>query len=280
MQSATMTDELWQHLQALREGTVTSIDTGAARLNRQCVAVYEPIALAKGRSATEPFVLAQVGQSLDGRIATPTGDAQDVSGCDGIAHLHRCRALADAVIIGVGTVVADDPSLTVRAVSGDNPVRVVVDCNGRMPESAKMLHDGASPVLLIQADDAPANQRYDTIRLPRQQQGGLAPRDILNALFNRGLTRILVEGGATTISRFADAGLIDRLHVCIAPIIIGSGPAGIRFAPIDRLAQARRPVMRVYNIGTDILFDCDFRNDASLTADSTNGENVLMADTA
>jgi len=275
MQSVKMTDQMWQHLLSLREGAARPValpdDPIACGLS-----LYKPIALRNG-----PLVLAQVGQSLDGRVATPTGDAQDVSGCDGIAHLHRCRALVDAVVVGVGTVVADNPSLSVRAVSGRSPIRVVVDCNGRLPERAKMLHDGGTAVLVMQADDIPATpSSHEVVRLKRQANGWLSPQDIVEALAKRGLTSILVEGGATTISRFVDACLIDRLHISVAPIIIGSGPAGIRFSPIDRLSEARRPEVQVYNIGTDVVFDCNLRAEAGEKAGSPECENILMADTA
>jgi riboflavin-specific deaminase-like protein len=266
---------MWQHLLSLREGLVRprvlSPDADVS-----CLPLYAPIARRNG-----PFVLAQVGQSLDGRVATPMGDAQDVSGCDGIAHLHRCRALVDAVVVGVGTVVADDPSLSVRAVPGRSPVRVVVDCNGRMPHRAKMLNDGGTPVVVIQADNVSRrNGRHEVISLPRQADGGLAPGDILAALAERDLTAVLVEGGANTISRFIDAQSIDRLHVSVSPIIIGSGPAGIRLAPIDRLSEARRPAVQIYNIGSDIVFDCNLRVDMRHVAPSPDCEDVLMADTA
>ncbi|WP_267967546.1 dihydrofolate reductase family protein [Neorhizobium galegae] len=91
---------------------------------------------------------------------------------------------------------------------------------------------------------------------------------------------MLVEGGATTISRFVDAQMIDRLHISVAPIIIGSGPAGIRLSPIDRLSEARRPEVQVYNIGTDIVFDCNFRMEARQATVSADCEDVLMADLA
>ncbi len=136
-------------------------------------------------------------------------------------------------------------------------------------------------MLVLQADDVPSpSGRHEIIRLPRQPDGGLAPRDILETLAERGLTTVLVEGGANTISRFVDAQLIDRLHVSVAPIIIGSGPAGIRLSPIDRLAEARRPEVQVYNIGTDIVFDCNFRVEARHGTASADREDVLMADLA
>jgi riboflavin-specific deaminase-like protein len=272
MQSQTMTDEAWHYLRTLREGGKAL--ARQPEFQSTCFPLYEPVA-----TSTGPFVLAQVGQSLDGRVATPTGDAQDVSGCDGIAHLHRCRALVDAVVVGVGTVVADNPSLSVRSVSGRSPVRVVIDCNGRIPAEAKMLSDGGTPVLIIQADDVPLRDLgQEIVCLPRHGEG-LHPQDILDCLAERGLTTVLVEGGANTIARFLDADLIDRLHVSVSPIIIGSGPMGITLAPVDRLAEARRPDVTVYNIGTDIVFDCDFRSRTRQSV-SRESKHVLVTDTA
>ncbi|MFN7024049.1 MAG: RibD family protein [Pseudorhizobium sp.] len=271
MQLAKMTDPVWGYIRSLRDNAEAA-PVQHFEVSDGSVSLYRPIAV-RGR----PFVLAQVGQSLDGRVATPTGDAQDVSGCDGIAHLHRCRALVDAVLVGVGTVVADDPSLSVRAVAGCSPVRVVIDCNARLPENAKMLSDGGTPVLIIQADDVPARTLGDkVIALPRRGEG-LHPRDILDCLLERGLSTILVEGGATTIARFIDAGLVDRLHIAVAPIIIGSGPMGISLAPIDHLAEAHRPKVDVYNIGTDIVFDCNFRATAASSERFEKAEDIPVA---
>lgn len=254
MQRAAFSDRSWKHLLALRDGKPVSQHVPLD----PCIALYLPIAQRK-----KPLIMAQVGQSLDGRVATASGDAQDVSGCDGIAHLHRCRALVDAVIVGVGTVVADNPSLTVRAVEGSNPVRVVIDPNGRIPHDSKLLHDTKSQVLVLQCEDVTDRApNAVTIPLPRQENGGLDVCDILHALSLRELTTILVEGGASTISRFIDAGKIDRLHVAVAPLIIGAGPSGISLPPIDKLAQAQRPKIDIYDIGSDIVFDCDLRTQA------------------
>lgn len=214
-------------------------------------AVYGPLA----RRTSHPFVMAQVGQSLDGRIATPSGDAKDVSGQGGLIHLHRCRALMDAVVVGVGTAVADDPSLTVRLVEGRSPVRVVLDPRGRLPDAAKLLNDGGPEVLVVRAEGNRECPRAETLFLPGPD---LAPADILRALAARGLNHVLVEGGGDTIGRFLALGLIDRLHVTVSPIIIGSGPAGIRLPDIHRLSEALRPKVETYDLGSDMLFDCAF----------------------
>ncbi|GHC69108.1 hypothetical protein GCM10010136_14500 [Limoniibacter endophyticus] len=172
------------------------------------------------------------------------------------------------MVVGVGTVVADNPSLTVRAVEGQNPTRVVIDPSGRIPHASKLLHDGQSPVIIVQATDVDSRApNAETIALERQENGCLEVSDILCALSGRGLKTILVEGGACTISRFINAGCIDRLHVAVAPLIIGAGPAGITLPPIDKLAQAQRPKIDIYDIGSDIVFDCDFRRSPDLAAD-------------
>jgi diaminohydroxyphosphoribosylaminopyrimidine deaminase / 5-amino-6-(5-phosphoribosylamino)uracil reductase len=270
MRKIDMTDQLWARLLAMRGNPGSS---GAAEDADPVLALYAPIAAADGG-----FVLAQVGQSLDGRVATPAGDARDISGPDGITHLHRCRALVEAVIVGVGTVKCDDPSLSVRAVKGPNPIRVIIDCHGELTGEEKLFRDGGAPVILIQADDAPVGSHgADVIRVARGE-AGLSPQDILDALAARGLRRILVEGGARTIARFIEAGLVDRLHVAIAPLIIGSGPSGIALSPIERLSSAQRPSAKIYSLGSDILFDCDLRIPASSAMGQ--GENIRVADHA
>ncbi|WP_244475334.1 RibD family protein [Rhizobium sp. Leaf341] len=244
----TITDETWCRLLAASSARAKTpyeaADAGAA--------LYGPIAFATGA-----FVLAQVGQSLDGRVATPSGDARNISGPEGIAHLHRCRALVDAVIVGVGTVKADHPRLSVRDVEGPDPVRVIVDCRADLTGEESVFCDGGAPVILIQSQEAPRRHYpVDVIRL-HQTSDGLCPEEMLDALAERHLLKVLVEGGARTISRFLDRDLVDRLHVSIAPLIIGSGPSGICLPPIRTLSEARRPETTLYSVGRDILYDCD-----------------------
>ena len=99
--------------------------------------VADPLSHLRDAPIDRPFVVAQLGQSLDGRIATPTGASRYINGSCALDHLHRLRAHVDAVIVGVGTVIADDPALTVRRVEGRNPARVFIDPNGRLPRDAK-----------------------------------------------------------------------------------------------------------------------------------------------
>lgn len=204
------------------------------------------------------MVIGQIGQSLDGRIATESGHSHYVNGPAGLEHLHRLRALVDAVVVGIGTALADDPLLTVRRVAGQNPARVVIDPSGRLPRSARLLgRDGARRVV-ITGETATADVAPDVelVRLP-QPNGGIEPAVMLAALAGLGFRRILVEGGANTVSRFLAARCLDRLHVIVAPVIFGSGQAGVTLPPIARADQALRPSIHVHRLGEETLFDCD-----------------------
>jgi riboflavin-specific deaminase-like protein len=206
-----------------------------------------------------PFVVGQLGQSLDGRIATHTGHSKYINGQSGLTHLHRLRALCDAVIVGIGTAVADDPMLNVRLCAGPNPARIVIDPRGRLPRDAKLLReDGARRVIVIAPGARPDLPRgVEAICVPADAHGRLDPRDIVAALGRAGFRRMLLEGGAHTISGFISAGALDRLHMMVAPMIVGSGRAGLALPPIDLIDQALRPPTAAHLVGGEVIFDCD-----------------------
>jgi diaminohydroxyphosphoribosylaminopyrimidine deaminase/5-amino-6-(5-phosphoribosylamino)uracil reductase len=202
-------------------------------------------------------VVGQVGQSLDGRIATTTGHSRYINGSAGLAHLHRLRALVDAVVVGVGSAIADDPRLTVRHVAGPNPARIVVDPGGRLEPTARMFVDDGARRIVVMAQGAHCRiPDVEILALPAID-GRIAPAGILSGLAELGLRRVLVEGGPYTLSRFLAAGCLDRLHVVVAPIILGDGPPGFSLGPIDRLDQALRPPTRIHPLDGEVLFDCD-----------------------
>jgi diaminohydroxyphosphoribosylaminopyrimidine deaminase / 5-amino-6-(5-phosphoribosylamino)uracil reductase len=204
------------------------------------------------------LVVGQIGQSLDGRVATESGHSKYINGPAGLVHLHRLRTLVDVVVVGVGTAIADDPQLTVRRVSGPQPARVVIDPKGRLGAGARMFADNGVRRLLITAQHAlcAAPAGVEVITLPTID-GQFAPSAIVAALAGCGMRRMLIEGGADTISRFLAAGCLDRLHVMVAPIILGVGGPGILLPSLDRADQAPRMPVRVHKIDDDVLFDCD-----------------------
>jgi len=246
----TLSDADWSHIRAARNG----VDLAVAEPWRS---VFAPLVAPATTHAA--FVIGQIGQSLDGRIATASGHSHYINGPDAIVHLHRLRALVDAVVVGIGTVTADDPQLTVRRVEGASPARVVIDPQGRIPRGARLLAaDGCRRVVVTQpgaATDLPGD--VERLYIEADATGLLAPAAIVPALARIGLRRVLVEGGALTLSRFLAAGCLHRLHILVAPLIIGAGPTGLSLPTIDRLEHALRPPMRTWRLGQDLLLDLD-----------------------
>jgi diaminohydroxyphosphoribosylaminopyrimidine deaminase / 5-amino-6-(5-phosphoribosylamino)uracil reductase len=218
------------------------------------------------------LVIAQLGQSLDGRIATESGHSHYVTGPADIRRLHRLRALVDAVVVGARTVAADNPRLTVRAVEGSNPVRVILDPDRRLEPDRNVFADGAARTLLVcrQGDEAARPSAADDVstadevlRIPVSGADGFDPVVVLQRLRDAGYRRVLIEGGGITVSRFVQAGVVDRMHVTVAPLLIGSGRPALTLTTILSLEQAIRPVCRHFRIGDDMLFDLDLRTAAT-----------------
>ena len=221
------------------------------------------------RAAGAAWVIAQLGQSLDGCVATRTGDSSFINGPENLLHLHRLRAMCDAVIVGAGTVAADNPRLTTRRVAGPHPTRVLLDPQLRLAgyvETAHVFNDGQAPTLWLcdarWRDAAVAQVGADRVLAVN----GLLRNDdtphlanAVTALQSRGLTRLFVEGGGVTVSRFVAQRCLDRLHLAVAPIIIGDGRPGLRFEGPARLADCPRPHCRVYRMGPDHLWDLELR---------------------
>ena len=220
--------------------------------------LYLPICSA---TRARPITVGHLGQSLDGFIATLSGDSQFVTGPANIRHLHRMRALSDAIIVGAGTVAADDPQLTTRHVSGPNPVRVVLDPGRRLSAHYKVFNDAVVETLYVcgRSMVKPGETTLGTATVVAldDNPSGLDVTAVLPLLRARGCYRIFVEGGGVTVSRFLEANLLDRLQVAIAPLIIGSGRPAIRLPPPTVLNDCRRPRYRVFRMGGDVFFDCE-----------------------
>jgi diaminohydroxyphosphoribosylaminopyrimidine deaminase/5-amino-6-(5-phosphoribosylamino)uracil reductase len=213
-----------------------------------------------------PFVLAKFAISLDGKIATRTGDSRWISGEDARRYVHTIRSQIDAIMVGVDTIINDNPQLTARAGLGGGylekqPLRIVVDSKGRTPVTARVLQLPGKTLIATTEDMDKENGRVlaeagaEILELPKKD-GWVDLRELLARLGQRQITSIMVEGGAAVFGSLFEQRLADKLLVFIAPIIIGGLGAKnpVEGKGVEKLAQATNlDRVRVGRIGNDIL---------------------------
>jgi diaminohydroxyphosphoribosylaminopyrimidine deaminase/5-amino-6-(5-phosphoribosylamino)uracil reductase len=193
-----------------------------------------------------PFVTLKAAMSLDGRVAAPDGSARWISSEESRADAHRMRGRIDTIMVGIGTVLADDPSLTARSVNGSltgrQPLRVVVDTQGRTPANARVRDAQAESLIATAADyGSGADDRVDLAALLRD-------------LHARGRRHVLVEGGPRLAASFLDAGLVDEVLIYLAPLLLGAGRVAVEGGRIATLAEARRlELVESRRLGTDLM---------------------------
>jgi diaminohydroxyphosphoribosylaminopyrimidine deaminase/5-amino-6-(5-phosphoribosylamino)uracil reductase len=182
-----------------------------------------------------PFVVWKVAATLDGRVAAADGTSRWITGPEARAAVHRLRATCDAVVVGSGTALTDDPQLTVRDASGRpaarQPLRVVADRTGRLPGTARVLDDAA----------------------PTHVSRASTPAHLLAELFDRDVRRVLIEGGPTLAAAFLRAGLVDEAVIHLAPKLLGAGPALVSDLGIPSIGDALSlTVVEVTTLGGDV----------------------------
>lgn len=240
--------------------------------------LYLPICRGTARS---PVTVGHLGQSLDGFIATHAGESRWVTGHENIVHLHRLRALCDAVVVGAGTVAADDPQLTTRLVSGPNPLRVIIDPGRRLGDHHRVFRDDSAETLYVcaRSSTGPDERSFGLASIVAVEDGpgGIDVGELLRLLHARGCARVFVEGGGVTVSMFLEANLLDRLHVAIAPLLIGDGRPAIRLPAPAVLGDCQRPPYRVFRMGHDVLFDCDLASNGNGSPEGPNSPPPSIA---
>ncbi|MGW0773841.1 bifunctional diaminohydroxyphosphoribosylaminopyrimidine deaminase/5-amino-6-(5-phosphoribosylamino)uracil reductase RibD [Streptomyces sp. NPDC002835] len=204
-----------------------------------------------------PYVTWKYAATLDGRIAAADGTSRWISSPESRVDVHRLRAESDAVVVGSGTLRADDPQLAVRGAEGvTQPLRVAVDTNATAVRPGARILDDAAPTLVAVADDAPplpsAAAGATVVRLPRAERGLSVPA-LLAALHERGVRSVLLEGGPTLAGSFVAAGAVDRVIGYLAPVLLGAGPAALAGGGITTITEALRlDVTGAERIGADL----------------------------
>ena len=211
-----------------------------------------------------PLVTLKFAQTLDGRIATAGGDSRWVSSEAFRKRAHKLRAINDAILVGIDTVLADNPQLMVRLVRGRNPARVILDSRLRMPLDAEIIKTGkAAPVIIAttpQADGEKVSRLrelgIEVMVVQPDASGEIDLKALLQALGGRNISSLLVEGGARVITSFLRQKLADKAIVAIAPKILGKGTDAVGELDIARMSQALKMAFtRISRVGEDIVIE-------------------------
>lgn len=243
------------------------IGTTVGVLESRCRSLNEPFFhyMETGR----PFVTLKFAQTLDGRIATATGHSRWISSPASLTFAHRLRSTHDAILVGIGTVLKDDPELTVRLVRGRNPLRVVVDAGLRVPLEAKLLRDqDRAGTLLAVTGGAPKRKirqvlgkGAQVLEVPDDGKGRVDLAGLFALLGRQGVTSVLVEGGAQVITTVIKGRLADRIVSVVAPKILGRGIEAVGDLDIRTMDEAVGLTWRkIFRRGEDVIFDGVFRN--------------------
>ncbi len=252
---------------------------GAQRMEAAGVEVYRGLGEEEAREINRfffhfirtgrPYIIAKFAASLDGKIATRTGESQWITGSQARARAHALRGQVDAILVGAGTVLADDPRLTARDAEGRpaprQPLRVILDSRGRIPLDARVFQPTLPGQTLVATTPKmpPARQRalaqlgVEVLVVPANLQGWVSWSHLLDALGKRQITSLMVEGGAQVLGSCFQAGAVQEVWAFLAPMIIGGqeAPGPIGGQGFVRLAQAPRLThVRVESLGKDWLF--------------------------
>ncbi len=211
-----------------------------------------------------PFVTIKYAQTLDGKIATKTGDSRWISSLPSRRLVHRLRSRHQAVLVGVNTIIQDDPQLTLRLVKGKNPIRIVVDSKLRSPLRAKIFKGkrGAKTMLAVTSK---ANKKrirdlkkkgVEILVLKKNRVGHVDLEDLLQKLGEKNIRSLLVEGGSKVITSFLKQKLVDRMVIVIAPLIIGKGIRGIESMRTRKAGDLPSfSSVKIYECGDDVILD-------------------------
>jgi diaminohydroxyphosphoribosylaminopyrimidine deaminase/5-amino-6-(5-phosphoribosylamino)uracil reductase len=238
------------------------IETVVGVLESECRALNE--VYLKWVTAGLPYVTVKWAQTLDGRIATAQGGSRWISSAESLKLAHKLRATHDAILVGVNTVIKDNPELTTRLVKGRSPARVILDSHLRIPLDAKVLSNQEAAGTMVAATASPPvgklpdlkKMGIEVLNIPPDSTGRVDLKELLKVLARRQISSLLVEGGGETITSFLRAGLADRVIAIIAPKIMGRGTEAIGELNVKDVSKALKlKFKRVYKSGVDVIIE-------------------------
>ena len=218
---------------------------------RQSCEILLPIIQKKDRN-----FIGQIGQSLDAKIALNNGNSHYINEKESITYLHCLRSISDGVLVGVNTIIKDNPLLTTRKIKGQNPTRLIIDPSLKLTNKYKIFKDKNTNIVFTTSNKIKNLNNTTIVKLPKKD----FTLGIYNFLKKSSLKYILVEGGPTTLSYFIELKLINYLQFIISPTLIGSGIDSVKLKPITNLKKAIRARSNFSKLGKEIVATLDFNS--------------------
>mgnify|MGYP003335501843 FL=1 len=218
---------------------------------RQCCEILLPLIRKKDR-----VFIGQIGQSLDAKIALNNGNSHYINEKESITYLHCLRSISDGVLVGVNTIIKDNPLLTTRKIKGQNPTRLIVDPSLKLTNKYKIFKDKNTNIVFTTSNKTKNLNNTTIVKLPKKD----FTLSVYKFLKKTSLKYILIEGGPTTLSHFIEQNLINYMQFIISPTLIGSGINSVKLKPITNLKKAIRRKSNFAKLGKEIVATLDFNS--------------------
>ena len=228
-----------------------TINTKVSGIFRECCEILAPILI-----NNKKILFGQIGQSLDGKIALNNGNSHYINEKDSITYLHCLRSISDAVLVGVNTIIKDNPLLTTRKITGSNPIRIIIDPSLKLTNKYKIFKDNNTNIIFTNTSSKKKLKNSVIITFPKKN----FTKNIYKYLKSMSLNNILIEGGPTTLSKFIDLKLLNIMQFIISPTLIGSGIDSLKLKPITNLNKAIRVKNTISKLGKEIIVTLNFNS--------------------
>ena len=215
-----------------------------SKILRQCCEIIIPLL-----TKNDNFLIGQIGQSLDGKIALNNGNSHYINEKESILYLHCLRAVCDGVLVGVNTIIKDNPLLTTRKIKGSNPVRLIIDPSLKLSNRYKIFKDDNRNIIFTNSNKQKKFNNTLIVKFPKKN----FTNNIFKYLKKTSFKNILVEGGPTTLSNFIEMKLLNYMQFIISPTLIGSGIDSLKLKPITNLKNAIRVENTISKLGKEIV---------------------------
>ena len=240
-----------QNADLIVNGENITINTKINIILKQCIEIIIPLLLKNNSN-----FIGQIGQSLDGKIALNNGKSHYINEKESIIYLHCLRSISDGVLVGVNTIMKDNPFLTTREIKGDNPIRLIIDPSLKLTNRYNIFKDNNKNIIFTNSSKEKKLKNTSIVKFPKKN----FTLSIFKYLKKTSLKTILIEGGPITLSHFIEHKFLNYMQFIISPTVIGSGIDSIKLKPISNLKNAIRTKNTINRLGKEIIVTLDFNS--------------------